>query len=329
MKIVRSIRHDKQVTSTTDHMPNATNTIQSPLLQLPLELRRMIYKQSILVSRCPSPEDIHERNLRVFWEDLPSPLLRVNKQIRDEVFDILQDTPFTMRVTSSGAGFDMLGLSSFITQQRPKSYGGLPKLEIEIWPPHPDRPIDMYYIHRHLRDLREELCALTVSIPMMVIEFKESEIAKWTLNGEPRFELTPYEIYPLDIESDIVRVLDHFACVTCVTKAIIRLPPSLNEGFEEHASAVGRVMEGKGIFDDELEHYMAEDEISDKDEELWKWRIAERVRKKLDSITANGVRKLDDDEWFAFTDVWPHFETLGDYTPRNAFKGEWHYRPWE
>ena len=185
MKIVRSVRHDKQVPSTADNTPKTTKAIQSPLLQLPLELRRMIYRESILASRCPSPEDIHKRDLRIFWEDLPSPLFGVNKQIRNEVFDILQRDDFTMRVTSYGAGFDMLGLSCFIAQQRPKSYGGLPKLWIEIWPPHPDRPIDMYHIHRHLRDLREELRAVAVGIPELIIEFKESEIAKWTHDGEP------------------------------------------------------------------------------------------------------------------------------------------------
>ena len=327
MKILRSVRYDEQNISTPDNMPNGTEAIKSLLLQLPLELRRMIYAQSILVSRSPSPRDIHERNLRVFWEDLPSPLLGVNKQTRDEVFEILQKKDFTIRVTSYGAGFDMLGLSSFIAQQRPKSYGGLPRLWIEIWPPHPDRPIDMYYINRHLLKLREQLRAVTVGIPKLIIHFKESEIAKWTQDGEPRFEL---ERGKSDERwSDIARVLDHFACVTSVTKAHVILPPSL-KGFRWYALAACRVMEGKGTFADELEHSLAHDDNDCWLEHYYKFLTAERLRAKLDRLTYNGLCKMDDDEWFAFTEVWPHFETLDDFWAEGgSFKGEWHYRIWK
>ena len=286
----------------------------------------MIYKQSILVSRCPTPREIHERNLRVIWEDLPSPLLGVNKQIRDEVFDILQKSDFTMRVTSYGAGFDMLGLSSFITQQRPKSYGGLPKLWIEIWPPHPDRPIDMYYINRHLLKLREELCALTVGIPKMIIQFKESEIAKWTQDGKPRFEL---ELGESDERwSDVAKVLDHFACVTSVAKARVILPPSL-KGFRWYALAACKVMEGKGTFADELEHSLANDDIAFEYEEYYKLITAQKARAKLDRLTQDGLCRMHDEEWFAFTEVWPHFETLDDWAEGGRFKGEYHYRIWK
>ena len=92
----------------------------------------MIYLESILVSTCPTPEQVHERNFCAIWEDLPTPLLSVNRQVRAEVFDILQKGPFTMRVTPYGASFDMLGLSCSIAQQRPESYSGLPSLRIDF-----------------------------------------------------------------------------------------------------------------------------------------------------------------------------------------------------
>ena len=152
----------------------------------------MIYYKSILASRCPTPEEVHERNFGAIWEDVPSPLLAVNKQIRDEVFNVLHKDAFTMRVTSYGASFDMLGLSCFIAQQRPKSYSGLPKLIIEIWPPHPDRPIEAYNINRHIRDLRNELRATSVGIASLIIWFRENKIAKWTRDdGQARFDLDP------------------------------------------------------------------------------------------------------------------------------------------
>ena len=137
----------------------------------------MIYLQSILASRWPTPENIYQRNLRAVWEDLPSPLLRVSQQIRAEDFDILQTGPFTMRITSYGANFDMFGLSCFIAQQRPKSYSGLRELAIEIWPPHPDRPSDMYYNNCHLQKLRDEVRAAS-GMEKIVICFKETKFAK-------------------------------------------------------------------------------------------------------------------------------------------------------
>ena len=148
-----------EATPTANNLPDETKAVQTSLLQLPLELRRMIYWRSILVARRPTPEQVHQRNVGAIREDISSPLLGVNKQVRAEVLDVLKKRPFTMRVTSYGAGFDMLGLSCFIAQQRPRSYCDLPHLVIDIWPPHPDRPIEMYYIRCRLREIREELRA--------------------------------------------------------------------------------------------------------------------------------------------------------------------------
>ena len=51
-----------EATQTANDLPDETEAVQSSLLQLPLELRRMIYWQSILVARRPTPEDVHQRN---------------------------------------------------------------------------------------------------------------------------------------------------------------------------------------------------------------------------------------------------------------------------
>jgi hypothetical protein len=52
---------------------------QENLLHLPLELRYEIYKYSIIESRCPRAEDVHENMISAIWEDESSPLLRVNR----------------------------------------------------------------------------------------------------------------------------------------------------------------------------------------------------------------------------------------------------------
>ena len=212
-------------TPTATNLPNETKAVQSSLFRLLLELRRMIYWQSIIVGRRPTPEEVHQRNFGAIWEDILSPFLGINKQVRAEVFDLLKKRPFTMRVTSYGAEFDMLGLSCFIAQQRPISYCDLPFLMIDIWPPHPDRPIEMYYIRYRVREIREELRAAS-GVQELIIYFTEKSLAKWTQDGGPRHDLSrPGETDPL--QSDIAKMLDHFACVTNITKARIRPPPSL------------------------------------------------------------------------------------------------------
>ena len=324
---------DMQALSTADTLPNSTTpAIKFPLLRLPLELRRMIYMDSILASRCPTPEELHERNFGAIWEDVPSPLFAVNKQIRDEVFDcFLNKNPFTMRVTAYGASFDMLGLSCFIAQQRPKGYGALPRLVVEIWPPHPDRPIEMYNIVCHLRDLRNELRATSLGIANLIIRFKENEIAKWTRDdGQARFELKPLNRY-YPRYSDISKVLFQFACVSNVTKAEVYLPLSLIrydklDDVRWHVREVIDIMEGKYPLFDEVCLFTANDGLSDLDESFWKRVTAQKARAKLDAITDNGARKMSEAEWRAFTQVWPHFESLTEWDHGGVFKGERHYR---
>ena len=293
-------------------------------------LRPSLPYVSISTEDCISfSKQVHERNFRAIWEDTPSPLLGVSKQIRVEVFDILQKCPFTMRVTSYGASFDMLGLSCFIAQQRPKSYSGLPRLVIEIWSPHPDRPVEMYNINYYLTELRDELRTASVGISTLVVFFRENEIAKWTQDGLPRFDLSePGETNPL--WTDLAGVLDHFACVTNVTKAQIRLPPSLksceqNHEVRYHAMDVCDTMEGKGTLADEADYTLSDYNISYLTEKGLKRATAQKVRAKLDAITFYGYHKMSESEWLAFTEVWPHFETLTEWDKGGAFKGERHY----
>lgn len=333
MKAIKRMACDKQAISTSNSLPYDTEARTSPLLRLPLELRRMIYSMSIHASRCPTPEEVHERNFGAIWEDVPSPLLAVNKQVRDEVFGALQKTAFTMRVTSYGASFDMLGLSCFIAQRRPKSYSGLPKLIIEIWPPHPDRPIEMYNIICHLKDLRNKLRATSVGIASLVIWFRENRIAKWTRDdGRARFDLNPHAENENDPRSsDIGKVLYQFACVTNLTKAQICLPPSLNrcdkdDEVRRQAMNVLDAMEGRSVLADELHHIRSDYGTSDLIEWCMKVNTAQKAKAKLDAITSNGSHKMSEAEWLAFTEVWPHFEVLAEWDDGGASKGEWHYR---
>jgi hypothetical protein len=331
MKALESKSCDEQRTNPTNLLSNDTTSIQSPLLRLPLELRRIIYGRSIACSRSPSPQEVHENNLRAIWEDLPSPLLCVNKQVRSEVIDLLQKAGFTVRVTCHGANFDALGLSCFIAQQRPKSYGDLPVLRVEIWPPHPDRPVEMFYIWDHLRKLRDDLRAVA-RIPKLVVWFKENDIATWCQDGAPRYILTPSgEVDPL--WCDIVQLLDHFACITNVTKAHMRLPPSLtrneqNDGLRERALCVMETMEGEGTLADEESYILSLESPERHLEDYLKLQTAQIARNKLNTITYNGRYKMSEAKYHNFIKVWPHFETLTEFDEGGAYEGEWYYRAW-
>ena len=222
----------------------------------------------------------------------------------------------------------MFGLSCFIAQQRPKSYGGLQELIIEIWPPHPDRPIEMYNIYYHVRELRDKLRATTGGIPRLVIDFMENEIAKWTRDGQPRFDLE-YEPRFQDIfGSDVAQILDHFTCVTNVTKAYINLPPS-SKDYEDLADRVCETMEGHDTLAHHIKYILSDHGISEFEERYFKRLTAVKARAKLDALTINGAYKMADDEWFTLTEVWPHFEILSEWSEGGVFKGEGHYRSYQ
>ena len=116
----------------------------SPLLRLPLELRSWIYKYNLMLSRCPSPEDVYSKVLCEVWKDIPSPLLAVNRQVRDEVCEILRrECAISLRVTGQGINFDSLALSSFTAYQQCTFTGNIRRLRIEVWAPHPERPVKL------------------------------------------------------------------------------------------------------------------------------------------------------------------------------------------
>ena len=195
---------------------------------------------------------------------------------------MLQNYPFTMRVTSYGATFDILGLSCFIAQKHSKSYGDLPNLRIEIWPPHPDRPIEMYYIWDHLRQLTDRLRAAT-RIPKLVMWFVENKFANWSIDGQPRRIL-----YGDDTEffDDMASIFDQFSYVTNVTKAHIRLPPSLkhDEDVRDHAAFMIDTMEGKWTgFKPDKFHYAESLALEDRKQKL-KEATAEIKMAKLNAV---------------------------------------------
>ena len=202
----------------------------SPLLRLPLELRNPIYKFSLLASRASAAKSIYKYPLRTDWKDLPSPLLAVNGQVRDEVLDLVREWPITLRVTHQGASYDNIARISFIAQPKSKYCQQIPHLIVDIWPPHPDRPTDAIQIWRWLRKVRKDLLAAPQRQHLSLV-FSDNEIATWAPNGKPRCALggkhgNAFPPFPPSDWSDVSLIMDLFARVKA-TKASWRIPYGL------------------------------------------------------------------------------------------------------
>lgn len=153
-----------------------------PILQLPLELRRQIYYQALSQSRDPPTKAIYSRDLPDDWTGSPSPLIIVSKQIRAEVFDLLQDQPIGLRITHQGIHYSFVAETSLIAQKLSRYISKLPRLFILIWPPHPDHPTQVIAIWRHLRRLRAELRRVP-QLQQLAFIFAETDGSRLSVNA--------------------------------------------------------------------------------------------------------------------------------------------------
>lgn len=328
--------HNQEQTPHRYHRETGKDEIGTPLfLLLPLELRHEIYKYSIIESRRPPAEMVHKNLLSAIWEDFPSPLFGVNKQIRAEVSDFLQRSPFTMRITWQDKKFDCLALSSFIAQQR-KGYDDIPHLVVEVWPPVSDRPSDMYSIWKHLQQLRNELRAVS-RVSRFDLVFLENSIATWSdKNGKPRHWLDcrqePEEGWsPWD--NDMECIFDLFIRLANIAEAHIYLPDSLvgaGQDIEVRISAqeaeevmMGIYVVGR-IYMDERDADLLERSY-DGVEVILEHDTAKYARDKLDAMTNYGLNKISEAEYYDFITIWPYLDTLRIYSRGNGYKGMWHY----
>ena len=290
----------------------------SILLCLPLELRRQIYRYSLLNDQNPSTKTIYLSRLPINWRDQPSPLLLVNGQVRDEVIELVQTDPISLRVTHQGVHFDGLGETCLIAQRHPRDYSRISRLCVNIWPPHLDRPIDILHIWRHLRTLRTELRNMPL-LEQVSFFFRETEMTTWTIDGEPLDLLESRTEFIVGLgEDDITTIMDLFARVR-VAKATFHMPHGLAPGptaefVDDFLQSTNAMMMGRIPIDEDV--YNDEDEKEDGVEECWELALGYRgaciARDKLDART-KATDYIDYDEWCDFIDMWePDFERLVD-----------------
>lgn len=116
---------------------------------------------------------------------------------------------------------------------------------VEIWPPHPDRPIDAYYIYEHLRLLREDLRGFS-RVPKLDVIFLENNVGTWIENGKLSNSLgiDDPESAEGPIFSDMGLMMKLFERLTNVETARIFIPDSfVGERYQELREYVQRTEE--------------------------------------------------------------------------------------
>ena len=298
---------------TTDQTQKAPKTF--PLLRLPLELRREIYIRYLFIYTSPTPEVIYLRRKPLPSKDPPSPLLLVSRQVHAEVLDTVRTEPISLRVTHQGIHFDSLAETCFIAQKRSRDYASIPRLYITIWPPHPDRPIDLIAIWRHLRKLRRELRDAP-SLQRVDFLLENNELAGWTNKGEA-LRLLGFSHYGDLPFNDLTCIMDLFSRVRAA-KAIWCLPFGLRRGettdkIRSWRNSYQAMMMGRIPVDEEAYREENEEQSSRQDEidgdTAWdlQWKNTQIARDKLDARTG----PMSMYEWQDFIELWsPDFRIL-------------------
>ncbi|KAL9070585.1 MAG: hypothetical protein Q9161_004755 [Pseudevernia consocians] len=274
-----------------------------PLLRLPLELRRQIYLEYLVVFRSPTPETIYLGRKPLRFKDPPSPLLLVSSQIHAEVLDTIKTKAISLRVTHHGIQFDTYAETCFIAQRQSRDYASISHLVITIWPPHPDRPTDLIAIWRHLRKLRRELRDVP-SLQKVSFLFENNEMAGWTHKGKALDLMHPRE----DDESpfnDLTCIMDLFSRVRAA-QATWYLPFGLRRSettdyirsWRNHYQAMmmGRIPVDEDAYSEEDEE---DSSLQDYIDETTEWNLRQGTgiaRGKLDAVTRLS-RRMSWGEW--------------------------------
>lgn len=307
---------------------------------LPYELQRMVYIHSIKDGLQRHPRRLvqaiyYEKLKDLTWADNPSPLLFLNKQIQSEASDILKRRPVTMRVTGQNIRFYGLGLSVCISQDIHMDLSKITYLIVVIYPPHPDRPIEMLYIWNYMRKFRDTLSQFP-KIQKLSLQFQDT-IFKWTENGHLR-KLLPLGGYddiwlPSGLEhypsppksSDLQIILDLFAIITNVEDVTISLPqsfPDEDRKFRCYADYIVDIM--KGLVPPAIKPTSLENLDYERLEKDFKHDTAEVTMSKFLRKTQYGKQKMSERRYDNMMRRWPYFETLVRWGDRK-FEGRAHY----
>lgn len=245
-----------------------------------------------------------------------------------------------MRVTWQDHKLDCLALSALIAQGRIRTHGysrDIPHLILEVWPPVRDRPIDVYWIWRRLKLLRDKIRAAELRVSRFDLVFLENEVTSWSyLHGTPGYWISHLSEFPeawTPWNSDMACILSLFNRLTKIAEAHIYLPGSLiaNGRNVELADMAQLTEEGMmrihttektDRYNNIFNHW---ERIFDHADEFLEHQTAVSARDKLIIMTHDGMEKLSVAEYDQFVTIWPHFDRLGDHSRGGPFEGMWYY----
>lgn len=151
--------------------------------KLPVELRWQIY-EDYLSALFNGPSEIYYFPSQT--NNTPEiPIMRLNHQAYSDMTDfLLTHNTLLYQITSQYEGFDPLAPLSFKARKHRPTFSKIKHLALEIHPPHPDRPTDMFRIWRRAQRLCDDLRA-TKQVCHLSVRFMEDDIAAWSTNGIP------------------------------------------------------------------------------------------------------------------------------------------------
>ena len=161
----------------------------SGLLRLPLELRHQIY------GMC--------------FDTTPEPgLLGVNRLLHDESVEFIRKKQhsFSFIISGKHVGFDDFSLWCFRIKHHTPRLNRMRSISLNIYPPDPDRPVDMWHIWKHVQNFCKEIASRR-RIKRLTVKFLETDHAKWKTTLEyPEDSLGP----DTDDIGQIITTLIHF-----------------------------------------------------------------------------------------------------------------------
>lgn len=285
-----------------------------PFLDLPLELRREVYSHQLQLSSPLFAFEAHEQ------AKLDIPILRFSKQIYGEVLDMLKyQTTFHLRISWQGVTLNGLLLRDI--KSHPTGLDDsdrIPKMRIQIYPPHPKQPMDMVHIWRHTQKLCNEFDRLS-HLEHVSLEFIENEIGTWS--GEDGF---PHDTLRQGFgESDVDSILHLFSFLTNVSAATIYLPLSLVEdrGTQEMQQYTKASMTSKQPFCEDTKRLILSIVEGDIDtmEPTLKGITGANSRRMLKMFVSER-HKLSTKQLSSIQQVWPYTEC-----PKVEYPGDTEY----
>ena len=277
------------------------DALKCGFLRLPLELRHQIYEMC-------------------FNEYFEPSILCVNSLVHDELMHFLRkrQQTFSFNISGKGVGFDAFSQWCFRIKRHTPKPSRMRHLILNIYPPDPEKPIEMWYVWKHVQRFCEDLAAYQC-IPRLTVQFIESDGARWATNGVSHTTMNlPYEkgdFSGCDV-GQILTTLGRF--VDNVEKPRLILPRSYidsyssNDKLQRWADHIEKLLtgrwEGEDIINEfELMEYYIEGEIPQIE------RATGRKSKALFERKYGRVAIFQHDHLDAVKRQWPFMDDLPEW----------------